>query len=298
MRPRMRVIYNPYAGRETFRQHLPRVLQILEEAGFEASSHATKGAGDATAEAERAARDGFCHVVACGGDGTVNEVINGLARTPESMRPVLGVIPAGTTNDLARALKIPFQIEQAARMIAQQKRMPLDLGLVGTDRYFVNIAACGRLAEITYEVPSRMKTVLGQFAYVMRGIERLPGLRPIPLHVEADERVYDGEAMLCLVTNSRSVGGFERLAPYASVNDGLLDVMIVKPMNLGEMIRVLGLALRGEHVGDARIEYFRARAIALSSTEEVDLNVDGEYGGKLPFSVRVLPRHLTVVAGL
>ena len=298
MRPRIRLIYNPQAGKEAFRQHLPHVLQIFEEAGLEASSHVTKGEGDATEEAKRAAHDGFRYVVACGGDGTVHEVTNGLARAPQSQRPVLGIIPVGTTNDLARALKIPFQVEQAARMIAQQRRMPLDLGRLGDGRYFVNIAACGRLAEITYEVPSRMKTVLGQFAYVMKGIERLPGLRPIPLHVEADGRVYDGDAMLCLVTNSRSVGGFERLAPFASVSDGLLDVLIVKPMNLGELVRVLGLALRGEHVGDARIEYFRARTIALSSTADADLNVDGEYGGKLPFTVQVMPQHLTVIAGL
>ena len=299
MRPRLRLIYNPSAGKEAFRPRLPNVLQILEDAGFEVSAYATKEAGDATAEAERAAQDGFAYVVACGGDGTVHEVVNGLARC--SRRPALGVIPAGTTNDLARALKIPFRIERAARMIARRPLMPLDLGRLTAesgDRYFVNIAACGQIAEITYDVPSRMKTVLGQLAYVMKGLERLPGLRPTPLRVQTDTRSYDGEAMLCLVTNSRSVGGFERIAPSASVNDGLLDVLIVKPTNLGDLIRLISAALRGEHIGDERIEYFHARTIQISSSERVDLNIDGEYGGRLPYTVQVMPQHLSIAAGL
>lgn len=323
MRPRLRLIYNPRAGKQTFRQHLAGVLQILEEAGFEASTFATKEPGDATAEAERAARDGFSYVVACGGDGTVHEVVNGLARAPVTVRPVLGVIPAGTTNDLARALRIPFQIGPATRLIAARQVVPLDLGLatadtadtagaagaaVGTEptgnsapgasRYFVNIAACGQIAEITYEVPAKAKAVLGQLAYVFKGLERLPGLRPTPLSVETDGPGYRGDAMLCLVTNSRSVGGFEQIAPDASVNDGLLDVLIVKPTNLGDMIRLVTSALRGEHIGDDRLEYFQAREIRLSSQGTVDLNVDGEYGGRLPYSVRVMPRHLTVVADI
>lgn len=294
LRPKIRLIYNPTAGKEAFRNHLGDVLMILEESGLEASCHATKGPGDATAAAEFAAHEGFSYVVACGGDGTVHEVVNGLARC--ARRPTLGIIPAGTTNDLARALGIPFQIEEAAKLIASRKQMALDLGRIGDDRYFVNIAACGRLTEITYDVPSRMKTVLGQLAYYMKGLERLPGLRPIHLHVKTGETEYDGQAMLCLITNSRSVGGFEHVAPRASVNDGVLDLILVKPTNLGEMVRLVSAALRGDHVNDDRILYRHARRIELSSEDVVDLNIDGEYGGRLPYVVEVMPQHLTVIA--
>lgn len=300
MRPRIRLIYNPTAGKEVFRQHLPDVLRILENSGLEASCHATQGTRDATVEATRAARDGFSYVVACGGDGTVHEVINGLAVVSAGMRPALGIIPAGTTNDLARALGIPFQIGEAARLIAAQHTMPLDLGRIGHDRYFVNIAGCGRLTEITYDVPSRMKTILGQLAYVMKGLERLPGLRPIHLQLRSSSRgeadyEYDHQAMLCLITNSRSVGGFERLAPQASVHDGKLDVLIVKPTNLANLLRIASIALRGEHVRDERVVYFHAQRIELSSHEQVDVNIDGEYGGRLPTVVQVMPSHLSVL---
>ncbi len=294
MRERIRLIYNPTAGKEAFKQHLADVLSILEESGgMEASCHATRTAGDATQAAIQAAEDGFSYVVACGGDGTVHEVVNGLAQCKQ--RPVLGIIPSGTTNDLARALGIPFHIEQAAKVVARKQTMPLDLGRIGATRYFVNIAACGRLAEITYDVPSKLKTVLGQLAYYMKGLERLPGLRPIHLAVQAGEHSYEGKAMLCLITNSRSVGGFEHLAPKAVVHDGLLDVLIVKPTNLGDMIRIVSAALRGEHTRDERVLYFHSSDIVLSSEDEVDLNIDGEYGGRLPQHVSVMPQHLSVI---
>lgn len=292
-RPRIRLIYNPSAGKETFRTKLPDVLQILEESGLEASCHATRGAGDAREAAEFAAESGFDYVVACGGDGTVHEVVNGLARS--RARPPLGIIPAGTSNDLARALGIPFQIEQAARLIAGRRTMPLDLGRIGDGRYFVNIAACGRLTEITYEAPSKMKTLVGQLAYYVKGLERLPGLRAIPLQVRAGGFEYDDRAMLCLIMNSRSVGGFENVAPRASVNDGQLDVLIVKPTNLGDMIRLVAAAMRGEHLLDERVIYFHAREIHVSSRDQADLNIDGERGGRLPYTVKVMPSHLSVL---
>lgn len=293
MRSRVRLIYNPTAGKEAFRAQLADVLRILEESDLEASCHATRGPGDAIQAAAEAAADGFQFVVACGGDGTVHEVVNGLASTAE--RPVLGIIPAGTTNDFARALHIPLNIIEAARVIARRTVQPLDLGRIGGDRYFVNIAACGRLTEITYDVPSKLKTVLGQLAYYVKGLELLPGLRPIDLDIRAGDFTYSGKAMLCLITNSRSVGGFENIAPKASVSDGVLDVLVVKPTNLGDMIRLVSTALRGDHIHDERVLYFHARQIELDSDEVVDLNIDGEYGGRLPHSVEVMPQHLSVI---
>ncbi len=293
MRPKIRVIYNPTAGKEVMKAKLHYVLDVLEQSGLEASTFATKGAGDATTAAEFAADEGFDYVAACGGDGTVNEVVNGLAR--KSKRPVLGIIPAGTTNDLARALGIPLQIEEAAKTIAERHQIPFDLGQIGSDRYFVNIAACGRLTEITYDVPSKMKTMLGYMAYYVKGLELLPRLRPIHLHVESENQHYDGKVMLCLITNSRHVAGFHDVAPNAMVNDGLFDVILVKRTNLGELIRLVSAALRGEHLGDERVVYFQASELHLSSKEPVELNIDGEYGGRLPHSVQVRASHLSVI---
>ena len=163
---RARIIYNPTSGREIFKRKLPYVLEKLERAGYETSTHATCGVGDATLAARSACENQYDLVVAAGGDGTLNEVVSGMAE--QAFRPKLGLIPVGTTNDFARALNIPFTIEEAVETMIHGETIPLDIGKVN-EKYFVNIAAGGSLTELTYEVPSKLKTVLGQLAYYIKG---------------------------------------------------------------------------------------------------------------------------------
>ena len=168
---RARIIYNPTSGRELFKKHLPEVLEKLEIAGFETSCHATTGAGDATNAAMEAVKRGFDIVIAVGGDGTLNEVVSGISQFEN--RPKLGLIPMGTTNDFARAVHIPRKIEEAIDIIIAGDTIPVDVGLMNNEKYFINIAAGGRLTELTYEVTSKMKTILGPAAYYIKGIEMI-----------------------------------------------------------------------------------------------------------------------------
>jgi len=207
---RARIIYNPTAGREQFRKELPDVLDKLEKAGYETSAHATNGEGDATEAARKAVERKHDLVVIAGGDGTINEVIQGIAEA--DYRPKIGIIPAGTTNDFARALAIPKDTLQAVDIILENKVKALDIGKVN-DKYFINIAGGGDLTELTYDVPIKMKAALGQLAYYMKGIEKLPSLKPVSTVIEYDDEVFEGEIMLFLVANTNSVGGFEKLAP-------------------------------------------------------------------------------------
>lgn len=156
---RARLIYNPSSGREIIRRRLPEILDLLESAGYETSCHATKGEGDATEEAARAVSRGFDVIIAAGGDGTIYEVVNGMAE--KKTRPALGIIPCGTSNDLARALGIPRSVGRACRIIASGKKKKVDIGRIN-NRYFINIAGGGSLTNLTYEVPSKLKTVMGQ----------------------------------------------------------------------------------------------------------------------------------------
>src|SRR5699024_5343495 len=133
--------------------------------------------------------------IAVGGDGTINEVINGIS--DESYRPKLGIIPAGTTNDFARALRIPRNFKKAVEIITSGITVPLDVGKVN-DHYFINIAGGGELTELTYEVPSKLKTILGQLAYYIKGIEMLPFIKPIYAKIEYDGTVIEEDIMLFL----------------------------------------------------------------------------------------------------
>jgi diacylglycerol kinase (ATP) len=290
---RARIIYNPTSGREAFKKQLPEVLQKLEMAGYETSCHATTGAGDATEAAKIAVARKYDLVVAAGGDGTINEVVNGLAE--QEYRPKLGVIPVGTTNDFARALHIPRDIEVAADIIVKGDTIPVDIGRIN-DKYFINIAGGGRLTELTYEVPSKLKTMIGQLAYYLKGIEMLPSIRATEVSIEYDGKLFEGEVMLFLVGLTNSVGGFERLAPDASLNDGMFTLLILKKTNLAEFIRIATLAVRGEHVNDPHVLYTKANRIKVHSEEKVQLNLDGEFGGLLPAEFVNLYRHLEVFA--
>jgi diacylglycerol kinase (ATP) len=288
---RARIIYNPTSGRELFKKHLAEVLIKLEQAGYETSVHATICEGDATEAARIAVERKYDIVVAAGGDGTLNEVVNGLAE--QDYRPKLGIVPMGTTNDFARALHIPRDIGQAIDVITKGESIPVDIGRMN-DRYFINIAGGGRITELTYEVPSKLKTMMGQLAYYLKGIEMLPSIKPTDVTIEYDGKLFEGEAMLFLIGLTNSVGGFEKLAPDASINDGLFSLLILKKTNLAEFIRIATLAVRGEHVKDPNVIYTQANRIKIQAKEKVQLNVDGELGGVLPAEFENLYRHLDV----
>ena len=174
---RARLIYNPTSGQEIMKKNVAEVLDILEGAGFEASAfQTTPDENSAKNEATRAAKAGFDLVIAAGGDGTINEVVSGIA--PLKNRPQMAVIPTGTTNDFARALKIPRgNPVEAAKVIAKNQTLQMDIGRAYADKYFINIAAAGSFTELTYSVPSRLKTVLGYLAYLVKGAELLPQVR-------------------------------------------------------------------------------------------------------------------------
>ncbi|MDC3414180.1 diacylglycerol kinase [Aquibacillus sp. 3ASR75-11] len=287
---RARIIYNPTSGREAFKRELPDVLQRFEQAGYETSAHATIGAGDATKAARTAVERKYDIIIAAGGDGTINEVIQGIAE--QEHRPQLGIIPVGTTNDLARALCIPRNIQKAVSVVLDGKTKALDIGRVN-EHYFMNIAGGGKLTELSYEVPSKLKTMLGQLAYYLKGIEMLPSLRPTKVKIEYDGKIFEDEIMLFLVSNTNSVGGFEKLAPAAAMDDGLFDLLILRKTNLADFIRLASLALRGAHLDDGHILYVKANRIKVETDEKLQLNIDGEFGGLLPGEFVNLYQHIT-----
>lgn len=286
------MIYNPTSGRELIKKNVPYILTRLEQAGYETSTYATKGPEDATEGARQAVEREFDLVIAAGGDGTINEVVNGLAEQP--YRPKLGILPMGTTNDFARAINMPRTIEKACDVLCEGIEMPIDVGKAN-DNFFINIAGGGKLTELTYDVPSRLKTMLGQLAYYLKGIEMLPSLRPTNVRIEYDGRLFEGDIMLFLVSNTNSVGGFEKLAPNASLNDGMFDMLILQKTNLAEFIRLASLALKGEHMNDPKLICVQASRINIHSDEKMQLNIDGEYGGDMPGQIVNLYQHLRLI---
>ena len=297
MQKRCRIIYNPTSGREAMKNNLVDILNILERAGYETSAYATTPEpNSAKNEAERAAKAGFNLIVAAGGDGTINEVVNGIA--PLKHRPKLGIIPAGTTNDYARALKIPREDPiGAAKVIAKGQTVKMDIGEAG-ENWFVNIAAGGLLTELTYGVPSQVKSLFGYLAYLVKGAELLPRIKPIRMHLEYDGGTYDGKASMFFLALTNSVGGFEQIVPDASLDDGKFTLIVVKTSSLIEILQLITMVLNGgRHVNDPRILYVKtSKLVAKPVDEKMMINVDGEYGGDAPMTFKNHRQHLEIFA--
>lgn len=301
MRKRARIIYNPTSGREALRTYLVDILSIYEKAGYETSAFATTPApNSARNEAKRAAEEGFDLIVAAGGDGTLNEVVNGIAGLAH--RPTLAIIPAGTTNDYARALRIPRDdpIAAAKLILRQNKKFKIDIGQAG-DKYFMNIAAGGTLTELTYDVPSQMKSLFGYAAYLAKGAELLPRIKPVEMNIKYDDHEYQGQVSMILLALTNSVGGFEQIVPDAALDDGKFTLIIVKKSSLIDMMSLMAKALQGNHLEAPRIIYAKATDVDLQPLNNADrlmINLDGEYGGDAPMQFHNLKQHLEVVANL
>ncbi len=255
MQKRARVIYNPTSGREALKQNMIDILNVFEEAGYETSAYATTPEeNSAKNEATRAAKAGFDLIVAAGGDGTINEVVNGIAFL--DYRPKMAIIPAGTTNDFARALHIPRENPvDAAKIVLKNQTFNMDIGKAG-NKYFMNIAGGGLLTELTYDVPSNLKTIFGYLAYLVKGAELLPRIKPIDMNLEYDDGKFEGKASMFLLAMTNSIGGLERIVPDASLDDGNFTMIIVKTSNIIEILQLLAKVLSGgRHINDSRIIY-------------------------------------------
>ncbi|WP_257348158.1 YegS/Rv2252/BmrU family lipid kinase [Pseudalkalibacillus decolorationis] len=286
------IILNPSSGKEEAQDNQSKVEDVLRNKGYDVIIKVTKKELDALGFARSSCEEAFDVVVSMGGDGTLNETINGLA--DQKHCPNFGIIPMGTVNDFARALDIPLDCEAAIDVIQNDKTRPVDIGKVN-DRYFMNIIAVGAIAEASFSVSPKQKTILGPLAYMIEGIKSLSSKKAIEVTLKHDQGIWNGEAMLVLAALTNSVGGFEKIAPDAEIDDGKLKCIVVKDVALPKFIKLTTELLRGELVNDPDVEYISTSKLEISSTEkELISNIDGEKGEKLPLKIEVLPRHLDI----
>ena len=287
------VIINPSSGKELALEYLRKVEDVLrEKAGYDVVVNETTKELDATNFCISACEDKFDLVVSIGGDGTLHETINGLLDQPH--RPKLGVIPLGTVNDFARALHIPLDPDQAITTLTSSRLRRVDMARVN-DQLFANVVAAGSLADTLSSVTSEDKSKLGALAYFKEGIKELLGNSAASLTIEHDGGRWEGQAPIFIAALTNSVGGFENLAPDASVDDGLLHGFIVHDLNFFNTLTAGFSLLLGNLKDHKDVEYFTSRHIRVASTEDVKTNVDGEPGPMLPIDLHILPSHVQVI---
>lgn len=275
---RLLFIYNPQAGKGTVKAHLSNIVDTFTKAGYLVTIWPTQGKEDAT---HVAAQQGWWYdrVVCCGGDGTLSETVSGLLAldTP----PVLGYIPAGTTNDFSKNLGLPRGVEKAAVTAVEGEARPCDMGRFN-GRYFVYVAAFGIFTDVSYGTPQQFKNAFGHLAYVLEGATKLGDLgRAYHLQVEHDEGSLEGDFIYGMVTNTLSVGGFKVFPPkQVSLDDGLFEVVLVRqPRNVADLQDALFSLVRQDANSSRLVEAFHTRKLKVTAAEPLPWTLDGEFGG-------------------
>lgn len=287
------LIVNPTAGRERakyFKEPLKKQLDTMYD---EVEMRITTGPGDATDWAREASLTKFDAVFCMGGDGTLNETVNGLALAGRSSI-TFGFIPLGTVNDLGRALSMPLHPEAAIAGLKDAHIQRVDIARAN-DRYFVNTIAAGFMPEAVSHVSIEQKTRLGPLAYFLTGLKALQNHEAYLFKIENDEGVYIHRSPLIVIMLTNSVGSFRNLAPAAQVDDGKLWVGVFKDCSYLDMIKAIpeflaGSPLSSEYMSLSTTTHLKITLIDGSLTT----NMDGDKGPDFPLELEIIPSFLNV----
>lgn len=292
-------IINPSSGRQNFQDKIKDIAGklIVDQICNTIDVFYTEKQDDAMEKAAELKQGDYDFVVSVGGDGTLNEVINGIVDGGSHI-PV-AAISAGTVNDFATYLDLPQNVDDFCQMIKDYELKDVDVGKVN-GKYFINVLAAGIFSDIGFRVTKDKKAAMGKLAYYLEGATALPEQmgNSFLLRFTTEERVIEEETLLFMVANSQSVGGFREIAPMASVSDGLLDIIIFKKTDIFQILPLLISVLNGDHVNHQAVEYLQAENIFIEnlSGKEIALDYDGEYlEGGFPAEVSLLHHGIQIL---
>lgn len=290
-----RLIVNPVSGKDSAPDFLQVINERVRSCVGDLDIFMTVASGDAMAAAERSVEEGYKFLFVAGGDGTLNEVINGVGRANGFADITFGLVPLGTGNDFADALGLPEDVDRALEILLGGRTVRTDVGKLN-ERYFINVSAGGFIAEVSDAVNPELKSVAGKLAYLIGGAQVLLDYEPVETRIKIaggegvasgaasvieddathERKEFSAEVQMFAICNSRLVGGGRMIAPHAVIDDGVFDVCIVRGMPSLEFIGLLTKVSSGDHIEDERVEYFRATNIEMSFAREIKVNTDGE----------------------
>jgi diacylglycerol kinase (ATP) len=291
---RLCFIVNPTAGHGRALQTWKRIEPLAASLGTYAvkfTAHPRHG----EELARQAAAEGFDRVVALGGDGTLNEVGNGLVGS----KAALAVVPTGTGNDWVRTARIPMDPEAATRIAFQGRRMQTDVGRAVGYRHFFNIAGIGFDAEVSRRVNDYgpvLKAIGGTLPSLLGIVGTLFRFTGAPVRVELDGNVQTIPRMLLMAVGiCRYYGGGMNILPDAQMDDGLFDIAWGNDLGRAELVGLVGKIYKGGHVGHPKVGFSRARSVTATADRPVAFHLDGDVAGNLPVTFELLPRALDVM---
>ena len=283
--------YNPISGDHTIPHKLDHILGRFQEKGVLVQPFRITGGSPGTLS-DTLTGLGFDYIIAAGGDGTLNYIVNTVLK--KRIDIPIGIIPAGTCNDIARSIRLPNSLDECIDVILAGKASGIDAGIVNEDIYFASVFAGGSLVDISYSTNHELKRNFGPFAYYLKGLSEVASLRCFKIRITTDTRIIEEKAVLFLVMNGKDVGGFTDVAKEADVSDGLMDILLIKNCSHMDLANLFFKVVSHESLNDRNVIRLKAKSCLIESKVDVAVSVDGEKGPGLPASIRFINKALNV----
>lgn len=280
---RIKLIYNSVAGQSKFKYFLDTVIEKFTQAGYEVSIFRA-GKKTNIYDFLKDVSDDTYGIVVAGGDGTVNRVVNIMMRNKIDVP--LGIIPAGTSNDFARHIKMPWNFSKCIDKILSGNIQTIDVGLAN-DKYFINVCSAGLFTNTSQKVDVVLKNVVGKVSYFIEAVHQMFKFKPFYVKIETENDIIIEKVSLFLIFNGSSVGGLDKFTDSSSIQDGLFDILIIKDCKFHEASLLLGKILTGKHFSDKNVIYLKEKWLKVTklkgNCDEPD--VDGDEGPRFPLEV-------------
>lgn len=298
-----KVIVNPVAGAGRTRREWPRIMGLFKGHGLRFEHELTEAPGHAIELAKSAANDGYEMIVSVGGDGTINEIVNGIYASGNIGGAALGIIATGTGSDYIRTVGVPRRYEDACRCLVQPKKRTVDLGVVEytsngrtVERIFVNFAGFGFDAEIVRRTTQQFKALGSLPSYLLGLLTTLVTYRNKAISIKVDGESLDRRVCAVIMNNGKYGGGGMFAAPDADLADGWLDVLIIGDMSKPDLLWSLPRIYKGTHLTHPKVTMKKGKEIEVNCLSgRMQLQADGELLGEVPARFRVLPSVLNVI---
>ncbi len=280
-------------GKKANNPELRQAIQAIRQTGVDYQVRVTWETGDMARLIKEAVQDGLKRVVVAGGDGSINEAVNSLQAIAPNLRPELAILPMGTANDFACANLIPVNLQQAVRFSIEGQAHIVD-SVRANDKYFMNIATAGFGAEVTAETPVELKNFLGGGAYTLTGVIKALGFKPYSGTLFTDKGALQGQILVGAFCNGRQAGGGQVLAPNAYINDGLIEITLIKPFNSIDFPQVLA-ELQDPNANGQFIKHSQVKWLEFECETSLPVNLDGEPYHNTNMHIEVVPHSLKLV---
>ncbi|QNU67047.1 diacylglycerol kinase family lipid kinase [Ruminiclostridium herbifermentans] len=285
-------IINPKAGKGKALEMIPIIREYFKDKAEKFIIQITDHPGHATEIARKYSAIEDCRIYSVGGDGTINEVVNGIAGTQSA----LGVIPAGSGNDFIRSLTSAYDIKDILVRTIKGEEKSIDLGKVN-DNYFINISSIGFDADVVFNADKFKKVpgITGSMAYVISIIYTVIKKKFCKVKINIDDRRMENKILLAAIANGRFYGGGMLAAPEAKIDDGLFDICLVSEASRFKILRLFPMYIKGQHGKLDEVEFLRGKKIQIESDEVLSLNIDGEIFSSSKIAFEIIEKGIKVV---